>query len=149
MNPIEFIQLLRKHSISTNPPNYSPYDLSVAEILQQWYYNPITNHIYNKYNNHTLFQTCKLLKKYIKRCPKWNIFQNLLFTQCYICQKHIPSKDIKTHCIDNHTREYCLNFIIPNTDIQIKNIINNSAFLKVIQTVSHPDLIVARKHLNI
>jgi hypothetical protein len=149
MNPIDFIRLLRKHSISTKPPNYSAYDLSVAEILEQWYYNPITNHIYNRYNNYTIMQTCKLLRKYIKRCPKWNIFQNLSFNQCYICEKHLSSKDMRSHCLDKHTQEYCLNFVIPNTELKIRDIINNSAFLKVIQTVDHPDLIEVRKQLNI
>jgi hypothetical protein len=150
MNPSKFIQILRKHSISKTPPNYSAYDLNVSEILDQWYYNPITNYIHNKYNNHMIAQSCKLFKKYIKKCPKWIILQDLSSEPCYICNQYITTKDLRIHCLEKHTQKYCLNYTLPSINLQIKDIINNSVFIKVIkQLTDNPDIADVIKHLNV
>lgn len=141
MDPISFIQVLRKNSISTLPPNYSAYDLTVTEILDQWYYNPISRLLHNKYSNVVIIQYNKMIKKHIKRCPIWIPFQNTQFIQCTFCKTHVIAKDIQTHCFENHTQEYCLNYTVPIINMKIKYLIHNSVFIKVIKQIeNNPDL---------
>ena len=150
MNPIEFIQTLRKNSISITPPNYSAYDLTVTEILDQWYYNPVTRLLHNRYSNTMLPQSNKMFKKHIKRCPVWVTFQNTQFILCTFCNAHIITKDIQTHWFEKHTQEYCLNYIIPTINIKIKDLIHNTVFIKVIKQIKdNPDLNKVITKLNL